>query len=295
LRRGYALTGELRAPTDQNRRGRDLADRRFAQLRDSRFRIGKIPAPSAVLSDGASMHLHKLTTLASVCFLLATGCGGDDKSASDGGSESGTAGTAETSGTGESGSASAGDGDGDPTTTSTAPGDGDGDGAPCPIGAEGCPCTGGGGCDPGLMCDGGTCVPAAGDGDGAPGDGDGAPGDGDGAPGDGDGMPGDGDGAPMPDPYQACPNGDSDCAPGEMCVQSGGMGPQWTMCTQACMDPGDCAVDDNDECADLPGDGEFMLYCAPQVDCNNNNPCPMGMLCLQPFGMGQPSVCAWPN
>jgi hypothetical protein len=84
-----------------------------------------------------------------------------------------------------------------------------GDGDPgCVVGAEGCPCTLGGGCDPGLMCDLGICVPAAGDGDGDPtttGDGDGDPtttGDGDGDPtttGDGDADPtttGDGDGDP---------------------------------------------------------------------------------------------------
>lgn len=47
-----------------------------------------------------------------------------------------------------------GDGDGDP---------GDGDGDECWIGAQGCPCTMGGGCDPGLVCDQThTCVPAEG-------------------------------------------------------------------------------------------------------------------------------------
>ena len=30
--------------------------------------------------------------------------------------------------------------------------------AMCPVGSEGCPCTSGGGCDPGLYCSGGTCV-----------------------------------------------------------------------------------------------------------------------------------------
>jgi MYXO-CTERM domain-containing protein len=43
------------------------------------------------------------------------------------------------------------------------PGDGDGDpaeGGECWLGAEGCPCTDGGGCDPGLVCDPThTCVP----------------------------------------------------------------------------------------------------------------------------------------
>ncbi len=47
-----------------------------------------------------------------------------------------------------------GDGDGDP-------GDGgDGDGGECWVGGPGCPCTVGGGCDPGLICDQThTCVP----------------------------------------------------------------------------------------------------------------------------------------
>jgi hypothetical protein len=81
---------------------------------------------------------------------------------------------------------------------------------PCVIGSEGCECTAGGACDPGLTCLSQTCVNAGPNpdefsnddettsnttnttnpGDGDPGDGD--PGDGD--PGDGDGDPGDGDG-----------------------------------------------------------------------------------------------------
>lgn len=41
------------------------------------------------------------------------------------------------------------------------PGDGDGDSSDgeCPIGGEGCACTPGGGCDPGLTCGGGICLP----------------------------------------------------------------------------------------------------------------------------------------
>jgi hypothetical protein len=65
-----------------------------------------------------------------------------------------------------------------------------GDGDPgCAVGSQGCPCTLGGGCDPGLACDLGVCVPgSSGDGDGDPttGDGDGDPTTGDG---DGDGDP----------------------------------------------------------------------------------------------------------
>ncbi|KIG17302.1 hypothetical protein DB30_03485 [Enhygromyxa salina] len=102
------------------------------------------------------------------------------------GDSSADAGDGETAGSETATDTSTGDGDGDPST-----GDGDGDPAgdgdadtSCPVGSEGCPCTGGGACDPGLMCDGGECVPASGDGDGDTGDGDG---DGDGDTGDGDG------------------------------------------------------------------------------------------------------------
>ena len=116
------------------------------------------------------------------------GAGGDETAGSEtDGTETGDPTTTTTTTT-------TGDGDGDPTT-----GDGDGDG--CVVGSEGCPCTAGGGCDPGLVCDVGVCTP-----DGTTGDGDGDPttGDGDGDPttGDGDGDPttGDGDG----DPNQAC-------------------------------------------------------------------------------------------
>ncbi|MFO7561884.1 MAG: SpoIID/LytB domain-containing protein [Enhygromyxa sp.] len=51
------------------------------------------------------------------------------------------------------GDPSTGDGDGDPST-----GDGDGE---CTIGSLGCMCTMGGGCDPGLICANGNCVPEA--------------------------------------------------------------------------------------------------------------------------------------
>ena len=59
---------------------------------------------------------------------------------------------------------------------------GDGGGTDCPTGSNGCPCTVGGGCDPGNSCVGDTCVAIAsgdGTGDGGPGPG---PGD-DGGPG----------------------------------------------------------------------------------------------------------------
>ena len=96
----------------------------------------------------------------------------------------------------ESGSESTGDGDGDETgsdsnTTTTTTSESDTE--DCPVGAEGCPCTNGGSCDAGLMCEDGLCVPATpGDGDGDPATGDG---DGDDPSGDGDGdTGGDGDG-----------------------------------------------------------------------------------------------------
>lgn len=37
----------------------------------------------------------------------------------------------------------------------------------CPVGSEGCPCTGGGSCDPGLSCNGGMCTDGSGTGPGS--------------------------------------------------------------------------------------------------------------------------------
>jgi hypothetical protein len=110
---------------------------------------------------------------------------------------------------------------------------------PCVVGAEGCECTGGGACDPGLSCLSMICVNAGpnpnevsnddettgntsnttnttnpGDGDGDSGDGD--PSDGDGDPGDGDGDPGDGDGDTGPKLDMG--DGDTDTGP---CVDTG--------------------------------------------------------------------------
>jgi hypothetical protein len=48
----------------------------------------------------------------------------------------------------------------DTTTTTTTTTSDDAD-AGCPVGSENCPCTGGGGCDPGLECDDGICTPPA--------------------------------------------------------------------------------------------------------------------------------------
>jgi hypothetical protein len=213
----------------------------------------------------------------SLFLLLSIGCG-DDKSTADSDTGTDTAGTAGTADTGESGSMSmTGDGDGDQTGDGDGdPGDGDGD-TGCVVGSEGCPCTGGGGCDPGLVCEAGVCGPAPGDGDG-------------------DGDPtgdGDGDGDPDPGtPYQACPNGDQDCAPGEICADGDNNGQQWTLCTMPCQDPGQCDIDDSDTCTNLPGDGEMSNFCAPVVDCSFGNPCPMGMQCMQGF---QGAMCLWPN
>lgn len=64
----------------------------------------------------------------------------------------------------ESGASEADDelGSGEVTTT-TSTSSNESDTNDCPQGAEGCPCTAGGGCDPGSMCDAGLCVPEAGD------------------------------------------------------------------------------------------------------------------------------------
>lgn len=53
----------------------------------------------------------------------------------------------------------------DESTTTTAATDtgGSTEASDCPLGGEGCPCTGGGGCDAGLMCEAGLCVPIASD------------------------------------------------------------------------------------------------------------------------------------
>src|SRR5690606_12309592 len=61
------------------------------------------------------------------------------------------------------GDPSTGDGDGDPSTGDgdCDPSTGDGDGDECVIGSLGCMCTMGGGCDPGLLCVNGNCVPEA--------------------------------------------------------------------------------------------------------------------------------------
>jgi hypothetical protein len=227
-----------------------------------------------------------LNSTASLALLFCVACG--DKPAG-GNDETGTGDETATDATsdevGESGTT---------TTSTTSTDDADSssespttDDDSCPIGAEGCPCTDGGGCDPGLSCEGGICE-----------------------------MPSDTTetesttdttdatetdttdttdttgGDPL---YQACPSGDdSDCAPGEICVTGNNNGMDWSMCTSGeCGGDDECAVDDDDFCSDLPGDGEPIDYCVP-LACSMQNPCPMDMFCAQPFGMTQP-VCVWGN
>lgn len=174
--------------------------------------------------------------------------------------------------------------DTDQTTTTTT------DDGNCPIGAEGCPCTEGGGCDPGLACEGGTCeTPAATTTDTTDTTTD--------TTDTTDTTTDTTDTGVDPLPYQACPNGDADCLPDEVCItgtaNQGNL--DWTMCTSGeCNGDNDCAVDDNDVCNDLPGDGEPIDYCVPML-CDFNNPCPDPMACAQGFGGGGTSVCVWPN
>src|SRR5690606_24079682 len=142
----------------------------------------------------------------------------------------------------------------------------------------------------GLTCDAGICTPTAGDGDGdATGDGDGD------ATGDGDGdATGDGDGDGVV-PYGPCPNGDEDCAPGEVCVTGGQQGNNWTICTPGeCEGEDDCDATPDDVCADAPGDGVPLDYCLPAT-CSQQDPCPDGMQCYTGFGPNAQSVCLWPD
>lgn len=225
----------------------------------------------------AMQPLYSLASTSSLVLLLSlAACG--DKSATDT-DETGTGETAtETAAddVGESGTATA-------TTTSTSTDTGTTD-TGCTIGSEGCPCTDGGGCDPGLVCDAGTCGPPAGTDTGTTDTGTttdtGAT----------DTTGGD------PLPYQACPGGDADCAPGEICVTGTANQGQlpWTMCTSGtCNGDDECTVDDNDFCNDLPGDGEPIDYCVP-LFCDDQNPCPDPMQCAAGFGGGT-SVCVWPD
>ncbi|MFV8750676.1 hypothetical protein ACNOYE_08990 [Nannocystaceae bacterium ST9] len=101
-----------------------------------------------------SIHVH-LPWLLTASLVVA--CGDDNPA--EGGDETAGSETAETAGSeDEIGESSSSNGDttsttnGDTTTSTTTTDDGN-----CPIGSEGCECTGGGGCDPGLECVGGLC------------------------------------------------------------------------------------------------------------------------------------------
>ena len=94
-------------------------------------------------------------------------------------------------------------------------------------------------------------------------------------------------------PYGPCPNGeDSECLDGETCVTN--QDNTWSLCTPGeCQGNMQCDTIPMDICADLPGDGQFQGYCVPQA-CNQDNPCPDGMECVNGFGMN-PNVCVWPS
>lgn len=232
-------------------------------------------------------HFFLASTTAFALLLGLAGCG--DKPA-DTNDETGTAGETATDTSadevGESGTATTTSSDTSTTndtdmTTSTT------DTGNCPIGSEGCPCTEGGGCDPGLACEGGTCeTPASTDTTDTT------------ATDTTDTTTDTTDTGVDPLPYQACPNGDADCLPDEVCITGTANQGQlpWSMCTSGeCGDDDECAFDDNDVCNDLPGDGEPIEYCVP-VLCDMQNPCPDSMECAIGFGGGgATSVCVWPN
>lgn len=91
---------------------------------------------------------------------LLAGCG-DDQPA-EGGDETAGSETAETAGTeDEIGDTSSSSSTTSEDTTSTTTTESTTDDGSCPIGSEGCPCTQGGGCDPGLECMGDVCTPPA--------------------------------------------------------------------------------------------------------------------------------------
>ena len=96
---------------------------------------------------------------------LALAACGDDGGAGNGetGSETADTGTgtdmADEVGTSDASTSTTSE-DSTTTTTTTTDTDADAD-AGCPVGSENCPCTQGGGCDPGLECIDGLCTPPA--------------------------------------------------------------------------------------------------------------------------------------
>jgi hypothetical protein len=248
------------------------------------------PDPGAGSMIGGMKASIFMTSSASLVLLLCAACG--DKPAEGNDDEAGTGETATDSTDGddiaESGTSTSSTTNDEAESSTESSSDDDS----CPIGAEGCPCTDGGGCDPGLSCEGGTCeTPTSTDDvdtddttdettDETDTDTDTT-------------ETTDTGGDPL---YQACPGGeDAECAPDEICVTGSNNGNDWSMCTSGgCRGDDDCAVDDNDVCADLPGDGEPIDYCVPQT-CGFQDECPDDMACVQGFGGGAPSVCVWPG
>ena len=139
------------------------------------------------------LRISNLLALPLSLALSMTACGDDTNTG--GGEEESESGSETDGGDGDGDESDSDEGGTDSATTTPGTTD-ETDTDECSIGAEGCPCTNGGSCDAGLMCEDGICVPA----DPATGDGDGddpTTGDGDGdTTGDGDGDPttGDGDG-----------------------------------------------------------------------------------------------------
>lgn len=104
----------------------------------------------------------------------------------------------------------------------------------CVIGSEGCPCTAGGGCDGGLMCDAGLCLPGASTGDGD--------------------TAGDGDGDPL---MCALPQQGCDVADPVLCLCEG------------CNNNGECWQNEDCVCPDCTQKD----YCTGNDDCNHDGAC----------------------
>jgi hypothetical protein len=106
--------------------------------------------------------MHRRVVALSMMVIAGLACSADTLgTAMDSNAEQGSLGdepgSSEAAESGESGSAGVDEGAGQDTTTTTTTTTSTDEG--CTLGSEGCACTGGGGCDPGLECDAGTCVP----------------------------------------------------------------------------------------------------------------------------------------